>query len=352
MKPPIGIGVLSFAHGHVGVYADVMKDFEDVALLAAYDDNTERARPICERTGMRYERTPEAVLTDGRIQAVMIGSETSRHAELCIAAADAGKHILLQKPMAMTLEECDRMNAAAAANGVTLAMAWQMRHDPANIKIRELVQAGVLGKIGVVRRRHCIPVLFDEAFIHGPTNWHIRAETNIGMFADDASHPIDWLHWTFGTPVSVIAEIDNVLTDAAPDDNGLAVFRMADGAIAAIFNSSTVGAGECTTEIYGDKGVLIQNYGDGPSCSVPGCPEGYALKVFHYETRAWEAFDIPKPSSQGERIAAVPRPWVDSLVNDSAPAATGEDGRVALELVLAAYRSAGEGRRIALPLRD
>ena len=157
----------------------------------------------------------------------MIGSETSRHAALCIAAAEAGKHILLQKPMAMTLEECDRMNASAAAHGVTLAMAWQMRHDPANIKMRDLVQSGALGTIGVVRRRHCIPVLFNAEFINGPTNWHVRAETNIGMFADDAAHPIDWLCWTFGKPVSVMAEIDNVLTHAAPDDNGIALFLMA-----------------------------------------------------------------------------------------------------------------------------
>ena len=348
MKPPIGIGVLSLAHGHVSLYADVMKDFPDVRLLAACDDNPERARPVCERTGMRYESRVEGVLDDPAVQAVMIGSETSRHAALCIAAAEAGKHILLQKPMAMTLEECDRMNASAAAHGVTLAMAWQMRHDPANIKMRDLVQSGALGTIGVVRRRHCIPVLFNAEFINGPTNWLVRAETNIGMFADDAAHPIDWLCWTFGKPVSVMAEIDNVLTHAAPDDNGIALFRLAGGAMATVFNSSTVDAGECTTEIYGDRGMLIQNYGDGPSCSVPGCPEGYALKLFRYDTHAWERFDIPKPANQGERIAAVPRPWVDSLVNNSVPAATGRDGRLALEVVLAAYQSAREGRRIVL----
>ena len=237
MKPPIGIGVLSLAHGHVSLYADVMKDFPDVRLLAACDDNPERARPVCERTGMRYESRVEGVLDDPAVQAVMIGSETSRHAALCIAAAEAGKHILLQKPMAMTLEECDRMNASAAAHGVTLAMAWQMRHDPANIKMRDLVQSGALGTIGVVRRRHCIPVLFNAEFINGPTNWHVRAETNIGMFADDAAHPIDWLCWTFGKPASVMAEIDNVLTHAAPDDNGIALFRLAGGAMATDANT-------------------------------------------------------------------------------------------------------------------
>lgn len=350
MKAPIGIGVLSFAHGHVSLYADVMKDFDDVRLVAAYDDNEERGRAVCVRTGMRFSPHVDDVLDDPDVQAVMIGSETSRHAELTVAAAEAGKHILLQKPMALTLEDCDRMIAAADKAGVVLALAFQMRHDPANIKMRELVQSGALGKVGVVRRRHCIGVLFMDSFINGPTRWHIEADKNKGMFADDAAHPADWLHWVMGKPVSVIAEIDNVLTNVAPDDNGIAVFRFADGAMGEIYNSSTVMAGENTTEIYGDKGCLIQSYGDGPSCGVPRVPEGPALKLFRHDTQQWEVFDIPIPASQGVRIAAVPRPWVDSLINETPPAADGRDGRVALEMMLGAYRSAEEGRRVTFPL--
>src|SRR5690606_36154873 len=122
------------------------------------------------------------VLDDPDIQAVMIGSETSRHAELVVSAAQAGKHILLQKPMALTLEECDRMIAAADRAGIVLALAFQMRHDPANIKIRELIQAGALGRIAVVRRRHCIGVLLSRDFINSPhSRWHIEADKNKGM---------------------------------------------------------------------------------------------------------------------------------------------------------------------------
>lgn len=352
MKAPIGIGVLGLAHGHVGMYVNVMKGFEDVRLVSVYDDNEGRGRSAAEAAGMRYSPQVEGVLDDPAVQAVMIGSETSRHAELCVAAAQAGKHILLQKPMAMSLAEADRMIEAADRAGISFAMAWQMRHDPANAKIRELVQSGAVGKVGVVRRRHCIGVLFSKDFINGPSNWHIRAETNIGMFADDAAHPADWMHWTFGKPVSVIAEIDNVLTDAAPDDNGVAVFRFADGGMGIIFNSSTVNAGENTTEIYGTKGVIVQNYGDAPSCGIPRCPDGPALKMFHYDTGAWEVFDIPIPENQGVRIAAVPRPWVDSLIHETPPPADGRDGRVALEMILGAYRAAREGRRVLFPITE
>ncbi|MCL4215607.1 MAG: Gfo/Idh/MocA family oxidoreductase [Candidatus Hydrogenedentes bacterium] len=349
MKAPAGIGFLSFAHGHVASYAHVMKDFDDVRLVAAYDDNESRGRAVCDATGMTYTPRIEGVLDNPDVQAVIVGSETSRHAELCLAAAQAGKHILCQKPMAMSLAECDAMTAAAERAGIVLAMAFQMRHDPANLAIREVVRSGRLGRLAVIRRRHCIPVLLDANFINGPSRWHLEADKNIGMFADDAAHPADWFHWIFGKPVSVMAEIDNVITNAAPDDNGVAVYRFGQGEMGILFNSSTVKAAENTTEIYGEKGCLIQNYGDGPSCSVPRCPDGPALKVFDYDRGAWEILDVPVPAEQGERIRAVPRPWVDSLIQETAPPATAQDGRAALEMVLAAYASARDGRRVRFP---
>lgn len=346
MIAPIGIGFLSFAHGHVASYADVMKDFDDVRLVTAYDDSAERGKPVCEATGMSYSPHPEDVLGNPDVQAVIVGSETSRHAELCVAAAQAGKHILCQKPMALSLEDCDRMIAAAGNAGVVLALAFQMRHDPANIKMRELVQSGELGKIAVVRRRHCIGVLLDEGFVNGPTHWHVEADKNMGMFMDDATHPADWFHWMLGKPVSVMAEIDNVITNVAPDDNGVALFRFSQGEMGILFNSSTVVVGENTTEIYGEKACVIQNYGDAPSCGVPRCPDGPALKMFRYGASDWEDLGIPIPSDHGERIRAVPRPWVDSLINGTPPAAIGQDGRVACEMILGAYQSAREGRRV------
>lgn len=350
MKAPIGIGVLSFAHGHVGAYVEEMKRFDDVRLVSAYDDNEARGQSVCAGAGMKYTPHPEDVLDDPAVQAVMVGSETSRHAELCVAAAAAGKHILCQKPMALSLEDCDRMIAAVEKTGVRFAMAFQMRHDPANIKMRELVQSGALGKVAVVRRRHCIGVLLSEDFVKGPTHWHIEADKNMGMFMDDATHPADWMHWIFGKPVSVIAEIDNVITNVAPDDNGVAVYRFGHGEMGIVLNSSTVSAAENTTEIYGEKGCVIQNYGDAPSCGVPRSPGAPALKMFRYGAADWDVFDIPVPPDHGCRIRAVPRPWVDSLLEETPPAASAHDGRVAVEMILGAYRAAREGRRVTFPL--
>jgi len=350
MKAPVGIGVLSFAHGHVGSYVDVMKAFEDVKLVSAYDDDEERGKATCAGAGMRYTPHVEDVLGDAAVEAVMVGAETCRHGELCVAAAEAGKHVLCQKPMALTLEDCDRMIAAADKAGVVLAVAFQMRHDPANIRMKAIVDSGDLGRIAVVRRRHCIGVLLMPSFLEGPTHWHVEADKNMGMFMDDATHAADWFHWMLGRPVSVMAEIDNVITDVAPDDNGVALFRFEQGEMGILFNSSTVLGGENTTEIYGEQGAVIQNYGDAPSCDIPKCPEGPAVKMFRYGERDWQPFDdITIPPGHGERIRAVARPWVDSLINETPPAATGHDGRVAVEMMLGAYQSAREGRRVAFP---
>jgi len=350
MNAKIGIGVISFAHGHVGVYCRRLMVEEDVKLVACWDDDAERGQAAARQFGMAYSPHLEDVLHHPEIQGIIVTCETNRHAEMVIAAAQAGKDILCQKPMALTLADCDRMTEAVQKAGVRFMMAYQMRHDPANIKMKEIVAAGTLGRIGLLRRRHSINVLFNESFVKGPTRWHLDPIKNMGMFMDDASHATDLLHWLLGYPTSVIAEIDNTLTNVAPDDCGVAVYRYASGAMAILINSSVTLAGENTTEIYGDQGVLVQNYGDGPSCSVPLPPGAIALKLYTRGQPLWSDLGIAIPKSQGERIAAVPRPFIDCLKYDRAPDVTAHDGRVSVEMVLGAYQAAREGRRIAFPL--
>ena len=268
METKIGIGIISFAHGHANAYCNQMKAFDDVQLIACWDDSVERGEAAATQYGMNYSPHLEDVINHPEIDAVIVTCETNRHAEMVAAAASEGKHILCQKPMALTLEDCDRIAAVVEKTGVKFMMGYQMRRDPANIAMKELIDSGVLGKIGVLRRRHCINALFSEAFVTGPSRWHIDPEKNMGMFMDDASHATDFIHWMLGKPTSVIAEIDNILTDVAPDDTGLAVYRFAGGEMAILLNTSVTLAGENTTEIYGDQGVVIQNYGDAPSCNT------------------------------------------------------------------------------------
>jgi predicted dehydrogenase len=211
VKARVGIGVLSWAHGHVGAYAGMIRSFDDARLVSCWDHDAARGRANANKFAIPYFEDIGKVLGNPEVECVMIGSETNRHADLCEAAAKAGKAILLQKPMAITLEECDRIIRAVKHSGIWFSLAWQMRSDPQNIRMRELVRDGAVGRVGIVRRRHCIGLLFDKGFVEGPARWHLDRTANRGMWADDASHACDWLLWMFGKPSSVIAEIDNVL---------------------------------------------------------------------------------------------------------------------------------------------
>ena len=346
----VGIGIISFAHGHINAYCNQLAGFDDAKLVICWDDNQKRGESAAEQLGIPYTPHVEEIITHPEVDAVIITCETNRHPEMVTAAASNGKDILCQKPMALSLPDCDRMIEAIERNNVRFMMAHQMREDPANQKMKQLIDSGQLGRIGLLRRRHCIPVLFNQRFITGDSRWHIDPEKNMGMFMDDASHATDFIHWMLGKPVSVMAEIDNVLTDVAPDDTGIAIYRFAEGTMAILINTSVTLAGENTTEIYGDQGVAIQNHGDGPSTSIARPENAVALKLYRDGDSAWKDLGIPIPDNHGERIAGIPRAWIDHLRNDTLPSSDAYDGRVAVEMVLGAYASAKSGQRINFPL--
>ncbi|UCH36537.1 MAG: Gfo/Idh/MocA family oxidoreductase, partial [Armatimonadota bacterium] len=277
----------------------------------------------------------------------IIGTETAYHADYVEAAARAGKDILLQKPMALTLEDCDRILRAVESSGVRFSMAWQMRCDPQNIWMREAVQSGTIGKITMLRRRHALTTQswpdFDES-------WHVRPELNRDIFMDDAAHPVDFLAWMLGQPVSVIAEMDTFVNPKIPNDNAIAVYRFEGGTIGIAECSFTCVAAEETTVIVGDKGTILQSFGDGPSCGwVVPTPEGTrGLKYIVAGENAWNVVDIPTPPNHGHRIGGVARPAVEFFQGKREPIATAEEGRLNVRMLLAAYEASQTGQRVAI----
>lgn len=319
----------------------------DARVVAAWDDDAERGKKQSAACGAEFTPDLNTLLARKDISGVIIASETSKHAEHAIAAAKAGKNIVLQKPMALSLEDCDRIGAAVKAAGVRFSMAWQMRCDPQNQWMRDAVKSGKIGKVTLIRRRHCLGTqLWGDAF---KSSWHVNPQLNRGMFMDDASHPADFLLWMFGKPVSVTAEIQTLIDPRIPDDTGAAVYKFKDGTIAILECSFTCVAAEDTTNIYGDKGTILQSYGDAPSCGGVAPPENAkGVKYLLAGEKAWTSVDIPTPKNHGERIRGVAKPLVDFLAGRREPIATLEEGRINIEMLVGAYASAKEGRRIQL----
>lgn len=341
----VRVGILGFAHPHVGMYCAKWAQQPElgVRVMVGWDHDADRAAANCESFAIEAMPSIEAALSRDDIDAVVIASETSFHADLVEQAAAAGKAIVLQKPISLTMEQADRIVKAVNRAGVPFTIAWQMRVDPHNLQARSLLASGEFGRIFMVRRRHCLTTQYMKDF---DKSWHVQPELNRDIFADDAAHPIDFIYWLLGMPASVFAEMGTLLNPAIPNDNAIAVFRCADGTFAEVSCSFVAVAGENTLEIICEHGAIIGNYGDGPSNAVR--PEGAAQLKWYLEGRGWTISELPEISGQGERIAGLAAPLAEFLRGKRPAIATAEEGRDALRLVLACYESAEQGRRISL----
>lgn len=344
---PLNIGVLGFAHGHVGGYLGTWREHPEygVTAVAGWDHDAERLQQAAEQHGIDGAASADALLARADIAAVVIAAETAYHADLVERAAAAGKAIVLQKPLALTLAEADRIVAAVERYRVPFTMAWQMRTDPQNLQMKALLAGGTFGKVFSVRRRHGLGMHLNPGFAN---TWHVKPELNRDIWADDSAHPVDFIHWLLGVPESVTAEVMTLANDWMPMDNGVALYRYPGGPLAEVCCSFTCVAAENTTEIYAEHGVIIQSYGDGPGCAAPRQEGLSGLKWYLASEQQWTYSDIPSPASHWERILGLSQPIADFLHGKRGPIATAEEARTSLRMVLATYVSVREGRRVSL----
>ena len=295
------IGILGFAHAHIGMYIAEWRKTDAVQLVAGWDHDVERAK----KSGIPVANSVADVLR--QVDAVIITAETSRHADLVEQAASAGKAIILQKPLALTLPEADRI--VAAAKKVPFTLVWQMRVDPHNLQIKSLLASGEFGRVFMIRRRHGLPTQTWKDF---EKTWHVQPALNRDIFADDAAHPLDFLYWLRGMPVSVSAELSTLLNPAIVNDTGIVVLRYADGSLGEVSCSFVALAGENVTEVICEHGVIIENYGDVPSCNVPR-PPGAGPQLKWFRAGKWIASELPEITSHGERLTGLAVPLVEFL---------------------------------------
>lgn len=342
----VHVGILGFAHGHVNAYCEEWRNPDlGVSVEAGWDHDANRLEQAVKTFDIQTYTDADELLSSPDIEAVVIASETSMHADLVERSAAKGKAIILQKPIALTLSEADRIVAAVKRHSVPFTMAWQMRVDPQNQQMKDWIESGELGKVFMVRRRHGLPVGLNPSFSE---TWHVKPEYNRDIWADDASHPIDFIHWLLGVPESVTAEIVSLHNPQIPMDNGIALFRYADGPLAEVSCSFTCTAAENTTEIICERGTIVHNYGDVPSCNISRPENVSGLKRYSAESGEWRTSDIDSPPNHGFRIRGLAKPLAEFLSGRRGSIATAEEGRTSLRILLATYVSSREGRRVAV----
>lgn len=343
----VRVGILGFAHGHVNAYCKRWHDRPElgISVVAGWDADPARAADAARTHGLRTVSRVEDLVADHTTDAVVIATETAHHADWVEQAAAAGKAIVLQKPLALTMEAADRIVKAVERARVPFTMAWQMRVDPHNLQMRALLADGRFGRIYQLRRRHCLSTHQWPGF---DQSWHVQPELNRDIFADDAAHAIDFIYWLMGSPASVSAEMGTLRHPRIVNDHAVAVFRYDDGRFAEVSCSFAATAGENTTEILCENGAIIGNYGDQVSCGVAWPPGAIQLKWYLQGDTGWTLSDLPDIRAHAERIAGLAEPLAAFLHGRRPPLATASEGREVLRMTLACYESAQQGRRIDL----
>jgi predicted dehydrogenase len=248
-------GVAIFGAGRAGHgHARAIAETEGARLVAVFDADRQRADSFAETHGCQAYTTSDEVLERDDVQVVMVALPNFLHEQATIDCASAGKHVFLEKPMADTLEECDRMLAAVERSGVHLLVAHSQRYFAATIGAREILKSGDIGE----------PVFATDTWYKNfgvgiRLPWFLDRATGGGMWLMNGAHMIDRTCWVLDTEVaSVRAWIGSPFHNLAADDANMAFLRLRNGKHATIVHAGykTRGVDRCEVEITCTNGML------------------------------------------------------------------------------------------------
>ncbi|MEM0444400.1 MAG: Gfo/Idh/MocA family oxidoreductase [Nitrososphaerota archaeon] len=313
---------------------------KNAELMAIVDSQIDVATKLAEEVGIKavYQDLTTA-LKRSEFDAVIITTPTFTHSSLTIEAAEADKHVFCEKPIALTLEEADKMISATERHGVKLQIGFMRRFDPEFSAAKRLIYNGEIGKPILVKSVGRGPGL--------PPPWALDPKTGLGFLAEVNSHDFDTLRWLMGDEfASIHAEVSALIR---PDlratypsfyDVAAVVARFEGGGLGVLDGACPVGYGyDARAEVLGTEGVivigeikgttLIRTYKD--------------MRVVTESFRSWRDRFRDGYVNEIEHFA-------DCIIHDREPAVKGLDGRKALEAVLAAHKSVETGRPVTLPL--
>lgn len=313
-------------------------------LVGYYDTAKSRAEDMASKYGGMAYDTAEELLSNSEIDAVSVCTANYAHAELAIKAMKAGKHVLCEKPMAVTLADCEEMVKVSKETGKLLMIGQNQRLTKAHILARQMVADGVLGKV----------VTFRTTFGHGgPETWAIEPGKNtwffdkrkaaMGAMADLGIHKTDLIQYLLGQKVvrttAKLTTLDKRSADGeliGVDDNSLCIYEMEDGAIGTMTASWTYYAAEDnSTVLYGTEGEL--RIYDDPAHSI----------VLRKKGGMVETFDVEQiQTNDNQTKSGVIDLWVDCLVNGREPEISGESVLSAMRAVFASMESSETGKTV------
>lgn len=342
----VGCGVIAPFH------AQAISDLPNARLVAVIDLDEERAAQRGAEFGVDHSTDLEAVLRRPDVDAVCVCVPSGRHAEVGVRAALAGKHLVVEKPMDVTLEAAGRLIEACRASGVQLTVISQHRYDPGVRRLRELLDSGRLGRpiLGdAVVKWYRTQEYYDSGGWRG--TWALDGG---GCLMNQGVHYVDLLQWMMGPVDRVFARFSTAAHQIDVEDVVVAALRFRSGALGSLEASTAVYPGlPERLEVTGTGGTVIVEAGSLRVCELKDekgetSPYGGKLRPAAPPGGETGSADPAAISHYGHREQI--REFLAAIATGGEPMLSGEEGRKPLEIVLAVYESARTGREVQLPL--
>lgn len=341
MKEKLSIGIIGAGMVAEKVHLPEYSQREDTVVTVICDTDSERAKKLAEKYGIeRVCENWEEAIEIKELDAVSICTPVNLHSNMVCKAAEEGKHVLCEKPIASTLEEADLMISTAKEHGVKLMIGLNQRFIPAHRAAKSIIESNILGRVNSVR----------AAFGHpGPEFWtpshqwfFDRKTSSGGVLMDLGTHKIDLVKWLVGKDiVGVMALTRTREKNISVEDNATCLLEFADGAIAVIEVSwTTKPYVENSVLVYCQKGVL--------RIGMERDKERTLVAYTDSPEKGEVVYDVPPFAMPGEFNSGVIDNFIESIVSDREVPITGKKAREVLKVVLAAYESAASGRSVRI----
>jgi len=326
-----------------------MLQSDKVKILAVQDINAEVAEKVARKYRLnQFFVSEDDILKNYDIEAVYIGSPVDVHYKQVLKSADAGKHILCEKPLARTIMETEKIIEHCTKRGITLQVGFMMRYHGYHIKAKEMVEGGKLGQPVMGRAQlTCWYPPIEGAWRQNPER------SGGGALMDMAIHSVDILRYMFGEVHDVMSCSGTITHNYAVDDSGVILLRFENGAygVCDSFFNIPDEAAKGMLELYGTKGSLIA---EGTISQVAG---GRMVAYLSKEEKGYDAQQERAPIMPEEVKAelknmylAEVEDFIDAVENKRKPMNSGEEALKNIKVILAAYRSQKRGKKVKLQI--
>lgn len=330
------------------IHTEALKRCPDAEIMAVASPTAAKAQAFAKSQGIPHFFTDYRKLLEmEELDLVVIGIPNDLHCQAVVDAAAAGKHIILEKPMCLNLAEADRMLEACRKAGVKFMYAEELCFAPKYVRMKQLLDSGALGQPVLIKQseKHDGP--------HAPHFWDVNRAGG-GVTMDMGCHAIEFFRWMLGRPPikSVYAQMGTLVHNQKTqgDDNAILILEFANGVTAMAEESWTkLGGMDDRAEVHGSKGVAYADLLHGNAIETYSA-SGYDYAVEKAGSTVGWSFTIYEEIWNYGFVHEMAH-FVDCVKNDKTPLVTGGDARAVMEVLFAAYESAGTGRKVALPFR-